>query len=90
MILGLFYGLRRSEVLGLKWDSVDFDAGTLTIKHTVGNDSSCSSVCINISAALIEVVDVSVQRCPCFVRQSKSPEYAEKRCHDTQSQIEKT
>lgn len=29
------YGLRRSEVLGLKWDSIDFDAGTITIKHTV-------------------------------------------------------
>ncbi len=29
------YGLRRSEVLGLKWDSVDFENGTLTIKHTV-------------------------------------------------------
>ena len=29
------YGLRRSEVLGLKWDSVDFDAGTITVKHTV-------------------------------------------------------
>jgi integrase len=29
------YGLRRSEVIGLKWDSVDFNANTLTIKHTV-------------------------------------------------------
>ena len=29
------YGLRRSEVLGLKWDSIDFTAGRLTIKHTV-------------------------------------------------------
>lgn len=29
------YGLRRSEVLGLKWDSIDFDNETLTIKHTV-------------------------------------------------------
>ena len=29
------YGLRRSEVLGLKWDSVDFIAGRLTIKYTV-------------------------------------------------------
>lgn len=29
------YGLRRSEVLGLKWDSVDFAADRLTIKHTV-------------------------------------------------------
>lgn len=28
------YGLRRSEVLGLKWDSIDFDAKRITIKHT--------------------------------------------------------
>ena len=27
--------MRRSEVLGLKWDSVDFEAGTITVKHTV-------------------------------------------------------
>jgi len=33
--LTVVYGLRRSEVLGLKWDSVDFENGTLTIKHTV-------------------------------------------------------
>lgn len=29
------YGLRRSELLGIKWDSVDFERETLTIKHTV-------------------------------------------------------
>jgi Site-specific recombinase XerD len=29
------YGLRRSELLGLKWDSIDFDNNTITIKHTV-------------------------------------------------------
>lgn len=29
------YGLRRSELLGLKWDSIDFVSGTMTIKHTV-------------------------------------------------------
>lgn len=29
------YGLRRSELLGLKWDSIDFTAGTMTIRHTV-------------------------------------------------------
>lgn len=29
------YGLRRSELLGLKWDSIDFERGTLTIRHTV-------------------------------------------------------
>lgn len=29
------YGLRRSEVLGLKWDSIDFENNMITIKHTV-------------------------------------------------------
>ena len=29
------YGLRRSELLGIKWDAVDFKNKTLTIKHTV-------------------------------------------------------
>ena len=29
------FGLRRSEALGIKWDSIDFDAGRLTIQHTV-------------------------------------------------------
>ena len=32
---GNLNGLRRSEVMGLKWDSVDFFTGTLTIRHTV-------------------------------------------------------
>ena len=30
-----YYGLRRSEVLGLKWDAFDFDNKTITINHTV-------------------------------------------------------
>ena len=29
------YGLRRSEVLGLKWDAIDFEENTLEIKHIV-------------------------------------------------------
>lgn len=28
-------GGRRGEVLGLRWSSLDFDAGTMTIRHTV-------------------------------------------------------
>ncbi len=31
--LASFYGLRRSEVLGLKWDAFDFENKTITIKH---------------------------------------------------------
>ena len=33
----VFYGLRRSEVLGLKWDVIDFQRNTITIKHIVAN-----------------------------------------------------
>jgi len=33
--LTVYYGLRRSEVLGLKWSAIDFDEGTITIRHTV-------------------------------------------------------
>ena len=33
--LAAFYGLRRSEVMGLRWDAIDFEQGTLTIRHTV-------------------------------------------------------
>ena len=29
------YGLRRSEVLGLKWDSIDFENSLVLIRHTV-------------------------------------------------------
>lgn len=35
VLVAAFYGLRRGEVLGLKWDAIDFNRGTLTIKRTV-------------------------------------------------------
>lgn len=33
--LTAFYGLRRSEVLGIKWTSIDFENKTITINHKV-------------------------------------------------------
>lgn len=35
VIMAAFYGLRRSEILGLRWDDVDFERKTITICHTV-------------------------------------------------------
>lgn len=32
--LTVTYGLRRSEVCGLRWDAVDFEAGTIHVRHT--------------------------------------------------------
>ena len=39
VLLGAFYGLRRSEIIGLKWSAVDFEQNTITINHTV---TSCN------------------------------------------------
>jgi len=37
------YGLRRSELMGLKWSAVDFENNTITINHTVVLNSSVVS-----------------------------------------------
>lgn len=39
IFLGSFYGLRRSEAVGLRWSAIDFENNTLTIRHTV---TSCN------------------------------------------------
>lgn len=35
IFLASFYGLRRSELLGLRWSAIDFQQGTITISTTV-------------------------------------------------------
>ena len=35
VLLGAYYGLRRSEIVGLRWQSIDFATNTITIEHTV-------------------------------------------------------
>jgi integrase len=35
ILLGAFYGLRRSEAVGLKWSAIDFNNNTLIVRHTV-------------------------------------------------------
>lgn len=35
VVLTLYYGLRRSEVLGLRWSAVNFDTNEISINHTV-------------------------------------------------------
>lgn len=36
VVIAGVYGLRREEVIGIKWDAIDFKYKTLTIRHTVG------------------------------------------------------
>ena len=35
VMLTIYYGFRRSEVLGLKWDTVDFNLNRIYVKHTI-------------------------------------------------------
>jgi len=39
VMFGAFYGFRRSEIVGLKWDAIDFKNDSITIRHTV---TSCN------------------------------------------------
>ncbi|MCD7823441.1 MAG: site-specific integrase [Oscillospiraceae bacterium] len=39
IMFGAFYGLRRSEAIGMKWDAIDFERNTITVQHTV---TSCN------------------------------------------------
>lgn len=48
VILAAFYGLRRSEAVGLKWDAVDFTRKTFTICHTV------TEICVDGKTVLLE------------------------------------
>ena len=48
VLVAAFYGLRRGEVVGLKWDAIDFERDTITIKHIVTNakiDGKSEIVC---------------------------------------------
>lgn len=35
VLMAAFYGLRRSEIMGLRWQSIDFPNNRITIDHTV-------------------------------------------------------
>lgn len=37
ILVTAYYGLRKEETLGLKWNAIDFENKTITIKHTVTN-----------------------------------------------------
>lgn len=70
IFLGAFYGLRQSEALGLKWDAIDFQNNTITIRHTV---TSC-----NLDGKHIQIAQdttktkSSLKTLPLFLRSKRS------------------
>ena len=49
--IAAYYGLRRCEILGLQWDSVDFDNKTITVRRKVvtalGDSGEYETICEN-------------------------------------------
>lgn len=43
VLLAAYYGLRRSEVVGLKWSAIDFENDWIYINHTVVQVSGCAN-----------------------------------------------
>ena len=39
VIIAAFYGLRRSEIVGLKWEAIDFERKTISVRHIVTETS---------------------------------------------------
>lgn len=46
VLIAAFYGLRRSEVMGLRWQSIDFVSNTITIEHKTVQFSHEGKTCI--------------------------------------------
>ncbi len=40
ILLAAYFGLRRSEVVGLKWSAIDFENNTVSVKHKVLQDGN--------------------------------------------------
>jgi len=40
IVIAAYYGLRRSEVLGIKWNAIDFENNTITVRHKVYETNS--------------------------------------------------
>ena len=59
VMLAAFYGLRRSEVVGLKWEAIDFENKTIAIRHTV---TACAEKGRRIEVAADTTKTASSQR----------------------------
>lgn len=44
ILLGLWLGMRRSEIMGLQWESVDFEAGKIHVNHSLVFDKDDNPV----------------------------------------------
>lgn len=54
VLMAAFYGLRRSEIMGLRWRAIDFENNLITIDHTVIYTGTPSSILQRVAAKSAE------------------------------------
>lgn len=47
--MACFYGMRRSEMLGLKWSTIDFESDMITVRHSVTTVELKMELCVEVS-----------------------------------------
>jgi integrase len=43
-VVAVHCGLREGELLGLRWEDIDFDTGTLAVRRTLSETKSCGHI----------------------------------------------
>lgn len=67
VVLGLFTGLRRGELLGLKWSAIDFDRQTLTVERTIERTRAYGIRLIEAAKNDSSVRTIGIDRATCDV-----------------------
>ena len=66
--MGAYYGLRRSEIPGLKWDAIDWERKTISIQHTVVRVTSVMAEDTTRTQAGARVLNLFVTAQKCLKR----------------------
>ncbi len=60
-VVAIHTGLRRSELLGLKWTDIDFDAGTLSLQRSLDTNGSFNPPKRNKSRRTVKLTGQAVE-----------------------------
>lgn len=64
ILLGLWLGLRRSEILGLQWESIDFENASIHVDHSLVFDKDDNPV---LKKQMKNTTSNRVLRCPVYI-----------------------
>ena len=78
--LTLFFGLRREEILGLRWSAIDFKNKTLIINHTVTKGMSVNRANTTKTASSARVYPLTDEQIELFSRLKSVEEANRKLC----------